>query len=502
MLRDYQEHTVRLNIEAIQRGEPVLNGMFTGAGKTVMFSEIARRIDGRTLVICHMRELVWQAVEKARTVAETEPDIEMADFMADEDAWCPARIVVASKQTLLSHRGGVPRYKRLSGLSVVHVDEAHIQFSEPVLEMLRWFQSQGAMICGWTATPFRMDGRSLMDFYRETLVNYDLTWAIDNGWACPPVCKLARIQELDLSGVSMVGGDFNQGELAAAVEREAALHRIALITKEEMDGPTVVFTPSVASARGVAHYLRQNYGISADWVSGSMPEEDRQAAIRRFKSGDSQVLVNCQVVAIGFDYPGVSTIVLGRPTRSRTFWLQAVGRATRSLGGTVDFPGSDPQSRKAAIAASKKPRFKIIDCTDSSLDHRLVTAVDMFCTADSPAKEKVKRQAAEAGVELTVEEMEALAQKELERRAIAEEIERRRSQMHGQATGQVVGQEIDLRTGKRSVGTYRNPLRGKYANVKLSDLPDHYVHWAANSVRGWPGALFQREWRRRCSKTS
>jgi superfamily II DNA or RNA helicase len=501
MLRDYQEPTVGLNIAAIGNRKAVLNGMFTGAGKTVMFCEMARRIHGRTLILCHMRELVWQAVEKARTVAETEPDIEMADYIASEDAWCPARIVVASKQTLLSKRGGEPRYRRFTGFSVVHVDEAHMQFSEPVLEMLRWFQSQGAMICGWTATPFRMDGKSLMGFYEETLVNYDLTWAIDNGWACPPVCKLARVQELDLSGVSISGGDFNQGELAAAVEREAALHRIALITKEEMDGPTVVFTPSVASARGVAHYLRHNYGISADWVSGSMPEEDRQAALRRYKSGDTQVLVNCQVVAIGFDHPGTTTLILGRPTRSRSFWLQAVGRATRALGGTVDFAGSTPESRKQAIADSRKPRFKVVDCTDSSMDHRLVTAVDMFCTADAPVKEKVKRQAAEASLELTVEEIEALAQKELERRAIAEEIERRRALTTGQATGRVIGQDIDLRTGKRSVGTYRNPLRGKYANVKLSELPDHYVHWAANSVRGWPGALFKREWRRRCSKT-
>lgn len=502
-LRDYQESTVSSNEAALEAGEQaVLNGMFTGAGKTVQFSELASRIDGRTLIVCHMRELVWQAVEKMRAVAGIDPDIEMADWVAADDDWCQSRVVVASKQTLLSKRGGEYRYKRLAGFRLVIADEAHQLFSPAVLEMFRWFQSQGAMVSGWTATPFRMDGKSMMDFYGLSICNLDLQWAIDNGWAVPPLCKLARVDSLDLSGVSVSGEDFNQAELQAQIEREATLHRIALITKEEANGPTVVFTPSVASAKGVCHYLTHNYGLAAEWVSGSMPEEDRERAIRRFKSGDAQVLVNCQVVAVGFDHPAISTLVLGRPTRSRIFWLQAAGRATRPLSGTVDFPGSDPITRKLAIAASGKPNFKIVDCTDSSLDHRIVTSVDMFCGGPADVVKEVRKQAAASQEPLTQEQIDDLARRELERMAIAKEIEERRRRMTGQATGNVIGQEVDIRHGgKRSIGTYKNPLRGKYAGVRMCDLPDHYIQWACKSVGGWPRTIFQRERARRHERT-
>lgn len=499
MLRDYQAQIVADNMSALDRKvSAVLNGVFTGAGKTVMFTEMASRNPGRTLICVPLRELAWQAVDKVREWAGEDPELEMGNYVAGQDEWFSPKIVVASKQTLLSKRGGEPRYRKFSDISLVIVDEAHMQYSEPCLEMFRWFQDRGAMISGWTATPFRMDGRPLMDFYTESVCNLDVQWAIAIGWAVPPLCKIARVQSLDLSGITMTGGDFNQVQLQMEIEKEATLHRIALITQEEMEGQTVVFTPSVNSAKGVCHYLTNNYGIPAVYVYGTQDEEERNDALRQFKTGQAKVLVNCQVVAVGFDYPPTATLILGRPTRSRSFWLQCVGRATRPLAGVVDFEGSSSASRRQAIADSGKPRFKVVDCTDSTLDHRLVTAVDMFCTGPKEVREAVRKKAAEEP--LTQEEMEAEAMRELERQALAKEIEARRMRMAGQATGQVIGREIDLAyTGKRSVGTYTNPLKGRYAGYKLSELPDSYITWACKNpgVKGWPKGLFLKERHRR-----
>lgn len=163
ILRDYQEEIVAKNLDAKERGvKATLTGAFTGAGKTVIFCAMAARITGRTLIICPLRELVWQAVEKVRQVTELDPAIEMADFQVDEDEWWSPHIVVASKQTLLSRRGGVPRYKKFTGFELVIADEAHTMCSPQVVEMFRWFQDCGAMVAGFTATPFRMDGKAMM----------------------------------------------------------------------------------------------------------------------------------------------------------------------------------------------------------------------------------------------------------------------------------------------------------------------------------------------------
>lgn len=498
LLRDYQTEEVEAQLTALSEGvRSTLSGLFTGAGKTVVFCELARRVAetmaGRTLIMPPLRELVWQAVEKVREVAEIDPGVEMGEFRSQEEEWWSPQVVVASKQTLM--RG---RYRKFKDIRLVVVDEAHLSYSPACLEMLRWFQDQGAMVAGYTATPFRMSGERMLDFYERMIGNRDIQWAIDNGWSVPPLCKLARVDSMDLSGVQVTGGDFNQGALGREMEKEANLHRIALITSEEMDGPTVVFTPSVNSAKGVAHYLNNNYEIPAVYVYGSQPEEERRDALAAFKSGRARVLCNCQVVAVGFDFPPTRTLVLGRPTRSRSFWLQCVGRATRPLPGTVDFAGGDPDSRRAAIAASEKRHFKIVDCTDATLDHRLITSVDMFCTADKEVRDAVKRGAADKP--LTQEEMDALAQQELERRLAAQEIERRRLATVGRATGLVSSRQIDLAFGgKRCIGTYMNPLRGKYAGLRMNQLPDHYLEWACNNpgIKGWIKNNFLKERRRR-----
>lgn len=168
-LRDYQDQIVTENLTAMDAGcKSTLNGLFTGAGKTVIFVSMAARILGRTLIICPLRELVWQAVEKVRDITAEDPAIEMADFHAEGDDWWSPKIVVASKQTLLSRRKGEPRYKKFTDFSLVIVDEAHLMCSAPVIEMFQFFQANGAMVAGFSATPFRMDGKAMM---RETCIS-------------------------------------------------------------------------------------------------------------------------------------------------------------------------------------------------------------------------------------------------------------------------------------------------------------------------------------------
>jgi len=309
------------------------------------------------------------------------------------------------------------------------------------------------------------------------------------------------VESLDLSGIKIVGGDFQQQALQAELNKESNIQRLCLITAEEMEGQTVLFTASVSSSKAAAHYLNNNYGIPAVYVYGTQPEEERREALRAFKSGEAKVLCNCQVVAVGFDYPPTATLILGRPTRSRSFWLQCVGRATRPLPGVVDFEGSTPDSRRAAVSASAKKHFKIVDCTTGSIDHSLVTSVDMFCpAADEEVKKVVKKAAAESKKPLTAEEMADIAAKEAERIASAKAIEAMRKNTQGRGFGRVASQEIDITwKGKRPVGTYTNPLRGKYGGLKMSQLPDHYIRWAcdAPSISGWVKGLFCREWERR-----
>lgn len=340
-----------------------------------------------------------------------------------------------------------------------------------------------------------------MEFYEEFIGGFDLKWAVDQGWAVPPVCKLSRVESLDLSQVKVAGGDFVQSQLQKELNKEATKHRVCLIAAEEMEGPTVLFAASVDGAKAYAHYLNNNYGIPAVYVYGTQPEEERNEALRKFKSGEAKILCNCQVVAIGFDFPPTQTLIMARPTKSLGFALQCWGRAARPLDGTVDFEGSTAESRKAAIAAGKKPRFKIVDCTPCSQEHTLVTSVDMFVQMEPAVKKQVIKAAGERP--LTPEEIAELAEREAGKIAAAKAIEEMRRNTIGRADGRVAGSEIDITwKGKRSVGTYRNPLKGKYGGVQMSSLPEFYVRWGSGNdkLTGWIRSMFKQELERRHGK--
>jgi hypothetical protein len=167
----------------------------------------------------------------------------------------------------------------------------------------------------------------------------------------------------------------------------------------------------------------------------------------------------------------------------------------------VDFEGSTPAARHISIAASAKKHFKIVDCTPGSIDHSLVTSVDMFCpAADEEVKKVVKKAAAESKKPLTAEEMADIAAKEAERIASAKAIEAMRRNTQGRGFGRVASQEIDITwKGVRSVGTYMNPLKGKYGGLKMSQLPDYYIRWACHNqgIKGWIKTMFLKEMSRR-----
>jgi superfamily II DNA or RNA helicase len=95
---------------------------------------------------------------------------------------------------------------------------------------------------------------------------------------------------------------------------------------------TLVFACTKAHGAALAQEFLQA-GIAAELLSDQDPEPDREAAIYRLECGRTLVLVNCFLLSYGIDIPSVETIVLARPTRSVTLYLQAVGRGMRPAPG-------------------------------------------------------------------------------------------------------------------------------------------------------------------------
>lgn len=74
----------------------------------------------------------------------------------------------------------------------------------------------------------------------------------------------------------------------------------------------------------------ESQGISCCWLQGEMPQDKRNAALARFKSGEVKVLVATDVAARGIDVPDVSHVINYDMPRKADVYVHRIGRTARA----------------------------------------------------------------------------------------------------------------------------------------------------------------------------
>lgn len=431
-LRPYQEECVQAVLDARTSGaKSALFVLATGLGKTVIASHIIHRVPGRWMVIAHRDELLRQAAQKLRAITGDMPDIEKADLYASEVEWMKSRVVVSSIQTQRVRR---ERF-RPNEFSGVWIDEAHHAPAQSYRDTSAYYQNNpNLFLMGCTATPDRADEKALGQVFETVPFVYELDRAIDDGWLVPIRQEFVEVKAIDLSAVGTTAGDLNGRELAEVMEYEQALHGVADPTVEIAgDRRTIVFCASVAHAERLSEIIDRRKPGKAGWLCGKTPEDQRREILKRFAQGDIQFLCNVGVLTEGFDDPGVEVVAVARPTKSRALYAQMVGRGTRTVPGLVD-PIADPDGRRAAIEASRKPSVQVIDFEGNSGRHALICTADILGGKyDDDVVARAKQMAKESPVDMREALDEAAEQIQREREEARQREAARRAKLVGKA---------------------------------------------------------------------
>lgn len=497
MLRPYQFDARNAVHTAFDSGIiAVMVEMATGTGKTVLFAEVANDFSraslGRVLIVCPFLPLVGQAARKIKQRTGIDPDIEQAENRSNEFGWARNQFVVASKSTLLSKMGEGIRAERLKGIGLVIFDETHLGI-QGIRRLMDVFGPQGAKFLGVTATAKRHDKVGLGNVFEKCVYQYGILDAINDGWLVSPRAKCVTIASLDLSKVDVVqtvnGKDFSQEQLAKALEEEKTVVETSEVVAREHHGEkTVVYCESVEQARMISNRLVDVHGVRSAWICADtkrLSKRDRHAALESFTEPDGLgVLCNVGVLTTGWDYPGLKHIVMARPTRSLALYTQILGRGTRALEGVVDFADSTPDSRRAAIAASGKPFFRVTDLVDASLEHKIVTAIDALAGNALPVViAKAKAEAAKNGRLIDVQEA-------IEESESACRIDDFRSRLAALSVRvQAVEQPVDVfdarsrSTGKRRENVGATMPFGRHRGKPLDRLPTPYLAWVLKKAK-------------------
>ena len=309
----------------------------TGTGKTVIsaldYKRFCRQHPGqpcRLLFVAHREEILKQSMYTFRAVLK---DANFGNLFVGSHKADSIDHLFISIQTFNSQ--DFTTKTDADFYDYIVVDEFHHAAAPTYQKLLVYYQPQ--ILLGLTATPERMDGKNILDYFGGRIAaEIRLPEAIDRKLLCP-FQYFGVTDTVDLSSLKWRTGGYDKNELSnlytfsgLVAERRADLvvNSILKYVTDINEVKGLGFCVSIEHARFMADYFNA-YGVPSMALTGDSPDEERNAAKQRLVSGEIRFIFVVDIYNEGVDIPEVNTVLFLRPTESLTVFLQQLGRGLR-----------------------------------------------------------------------------------------------------------------------------------------------------------------------------
>ncbi len=305
---DYQQKLIDETRRKLAEGsQGVLIVSPAGSGKSIVISEIARLTTlrgGIVLFIVHRQELVNQITESFK-----KQDVDL------------------TKCTILTV-GKVPgRFNKIPKPSLIITDESHHSRANTYQKIYEYYSDVPRL--GFTATPWRMNGKGFKDIYPAMVEGPTVKWLIEHKKLAPYdyfSVNLADAGKLHFSG----SGDFSNKSIEDALGKTIFGDVIKTWKKIANGRKTILY----AHSRKYSAQIAQKFcdaGIKAVHCDSKTPAKERETIMSDFKAGKIKILCNVDLISEGFNVPDCSCVVMLRPTASLVLDVQQSMRCMRYM---------------------------------------------------------------------------------------------------------------------------------------------------------------------------
>ena len=330
VLYDYQQRALDKIFDRIQKFPSGYNLCFqlpTGGGKTVIFSEIARRFIAETgkkvMILTHRVELLGQTsrVLNEFGVKNTIIVSKVKELDEEENHDCFVAMVETLNNRLKDEK------MKFDDLGLIIVDEAHYNSFR---KLFKWFEDQ--VILGVTATPLSSNILlPLHENYNALIVGESIANLVEQKYLAK-----AQTYSYDVSLHSLklgMNGDYTvssseklYGNIFMQEKLLYAYEQVAKGTK------TLIFNNGINTSKQVYMMFREA-GYDVRHLDNTNSEQERRDILEWFHNKPNAILTSVSILTTGFDEPTVETIILNRATKSLTLYHQMIGRGSRIIPG-------------------------------------------------------------------------------------------------------------------------------------------------------------------------
>lgn len=381
-------------IDAVQNAwqsgirRPLVN-MCVGSGKSLAMAGTALQnwnAGQRTIILSHRQELVVQDQDACRKLGLL-CGINAAKL--HERTW-RAPVISAMINSVYN--------KALSfgPIQNILIDECHLipfEASGMYREFLRGFPD--ARIAGFSGTPFRLQGGSLVSgedaFFDKIVYDYGIEDGIRDGYLVPAFSAEADDQ-IDTSLLRKTAGEYTGTSQDAQMIALMDSHISQMVMNGADRRSWLIFEASQKAALAMTERLNA-WGVPADVVIDKT--KNRKQILDAFGSGRLRALVNVESLTTGYDSQRIDLVCMRRKTASLGLYTQMVGRGLRTIGGNIessilagkpdclvfDFAGNITQHGPLNMIEPKESKVRMVECEECGKRNGAASARCWSCDA-------------------------------------------------------------------------------------------------------------------------
>ena len=303
----------------------------TGGGKTIIFSEIAKRFiekfNRKVLILTHRIELGKQTSNVLTEAGITNKIINSEVKQLPQQSHYQSFIALV--ETLNNRLQDNDQF--IEDIGLVIVDEAH---NNSFRKIFHYFKDVN--ILGVTATPLSSNKKlPLYQTYQSLIVGESISNLITQGYLCE-----GQTFSYDVNLSSLRVG--NNGEFTVGSHEQLysqAIMQSKLIDAYEELGKgkkTLIFNAGILTSRSVYEAFKSK-GYPVRHLDSTFSDKDRVETLEWFRKTKDGILTSVSILTTGFDEPEVEVIFLNRATKSLTLYHQMIGRGSRVLPNKKTF---------------------------------------------------------------------------------------------------------------------------------------------------------------------
>ncbi|MBU2946430.1 DEAD/DEAH box helicase [Zobellia uliginosa] len=333
-LYDYQIEDLNTIFKHLEDPEETGNLLYqlpTGGGKTVVFSEIARRYIEKTgkkvVVLTHRIELSTQTSRMLKSFGVKNKIInsEVKELTDQDDFMCFVAMVETLNNRLQEEK------VEINDIGLVIIDEAHYNSFR---KLFKFFKK--STILGVTATPLSSNIKLPMkDNYQKLIVGESIGALIKRNFLAQ-----GNMYNYDVSLQSLklgISGDYTVKSSDELYSNQSMLGKLLSAYKEIAEGTkTLIFNNGINTSRYVYETFKKA-GYNVRHLDNKNTASERKEILEWFSNTPDAILTSVSILTTGFDEPSVETIILNRATRSLTLYFQMIGRGSRIMPNKSEF---------------------------------------------------------------------------------------------------------------------------------------------------------------------